>query len=300
MPTVSSILSHYRHEPMGVQTNLYRLLNHGALSGTGRLIIYPVDQGFEHGPRAFLKNTHAMDPVYHPTLAIEAGLSAYAAPLGWLEAGMSECVGKIPMILKINSSNQLAPSPADQALTASVDTAVRMGCIGIGFTMYPGSPCHLDQLRDLAVLCEEARQKGLLVIVWSYPRGDLDKKAEQALDVVSYGAHMAAQMGAHIIKVKLPKATIAGKHSKEDYDKANVFYDQLSDRVHHVVQSCFHGKRLVIFSGGEAKTTQDVLSDARAIKEGGGHGSIIGRNCFQRPREEALSLLKDMIALFKS
>lgn len=298
---VSEILSNYSHESLGVRSNLYRLLSQGNLSGTGNLIIYPVDQGFEHGPRAFLKNKDAFDPTYHPKLAIDAGLSAYAAPMGWLEAGADSFAGQIPLILKINSSNQLSPLPADQAITSSIDTALRIGCIGIGFTIYPGSSCNLDQLRDLSILTEEARQKGLIVVVWSYPRGEtIDKESETSLDTIAYGAHMAAQMGAHIIKVKLPSEKISGKNSKKDYENSDVPFKDLSDRVSHVVKSCFNGKRIVIFSGGEAKSKEDVINDAKAILKGGGNGSIIGRNCFQRSRDESLELLKEMTKIFKS
>src|SRR6266404_652356 len=100
---VKQILSWYASDNPGVLTNLARLLNHGTLAGTGRLVILPVDQGFEHGPaRSFAPNAPGYDPDYHFTLAIAAGCNAYAAPLGFLEAGAAEFAGEIPLILKIN------------------------------------------------------------------------------------------------------------------------------------------------------------------------------------------------------
>jgi class I fructose-bisphosphate aldolase len=105
-PRVQEILSWYGADNPGTLTNLARLLNHGRLGGTGKLVILPVDQGFEHGPaRSFAPNPPAYDPRYHFELAIEAGCNAYAAPLGFLEAGVREFAGDIPLILKTNDAD---------------------------------------------------------------------------------------------------------------------------------------------------------------------------------------------------
>ena len=171
--TVTEILSWYGSDNPGTLTNLSRLLNHGALAGTGKLVILPVDQGFEHGPgRCFAMNPPAYDPRYHFELAIEAGGSAYAAPLGFLEAGARDFAGQVPLILKLNNHDVLLEEkdPA-QALTASVHDAVRLGCVGIGFTIYPGSEHRLTMYSELRALAEEAKSSGLAVVVWSYPRG---------------------------------------------------------------------------------------------------------------------------------
>ncbi len=298
---VKKILSYYESDNPGTKTNLARMLMHGRLGGTGRMIILPVDQGFEHGPRTFVPNQAAFDPHYHFQMAVDAGLSAYAGPLGWLEAGADTFAGSIPTILKINSSNTLygKSNAPDQAVTGSIADALRLGCSAIGFTIYPGSNASLEMFEEIRELSLEAKSCGLAVIIWSYARGEMSKEGETAVDVIAYGAHMAALLGAHIIKVKLPTAHLEMSEAKKIYQEKGIKIDTLEDRVRHVVQSCFNGRRLVVFSGGEAKSVSDVMSDARAIAAGGGNGSIIGRNCFQRSRPEAMGMLKEMTEIFR-
>jgi class I fructose-bisphosphate aldolase len=298
---VEAILSNYAAETPGVLAGLRRLMNSGALAGTGKFVILPVDQGFEHGPaRSFASNPAGYDPSYHPSLAVEAGCNAYAAPLGFIEACAHEYAGRIPLILKLNNSDSLGgPEQPLSALTGSVKDALRLGCSAIGFTIYPGSSHRntmYEQVRDLVA---EAREAGLPSIVWSYPRGGaLSKDGETALDVVAYAAHLACQLGAHIVKVKPPTAHIEQKEAKKAYEKMPIA--TLADRVRHVVQACFNGKRIVIFSGGPAKSTDEVLAEVREIKQGGGSGSIMGRNAFQRSRADGAALLKSAIEIFKS
>lgn len=298
---VKKILSNYESDNPGSKTQLARLLMQGRLAGTGRMIILPVDQGFEHGPRTFLPNQPAFDPHYHFQMAVDAGLSAYAAPLGWLEAGADTFAGTVPTILKINSSNTLygKDNAPDQAVTGSIADALRLGCSAIGFTIYPGSDASLEMFEEIRELALEAKSCGLAVVIWSYARGNMSKAGETALDVIAYGAHIAALLGAHIIKVKLPSAHLEIEEAKKLYQNHGIKTDSLADRVRHIVQSCFNGRRLVVFSGGEAKSVEDVMDDVRAIAVGGGNGSIIGRNCFQRPRPEALAMLKDMTEIFR-
>jgi fructose-bisphosphate aldolase, class I len=302
-PRVREILSWYESDNPGTKGNLYRLLMTGKLAGTGKLVILPVDQGFEHGPaRSFSVNAPAYDPHYHYQLAIDAGLNAYAAPLGMLEAGADSFAGQIPTILKMNSANSLSrlEEDADQAVTASVADAVRLGCSAIGFTIYPGSDHAYDQMEELRDLAREAKSVGLAVVVWSYARGgSLDKKGETAADVIAYAAHMAALLGAHIIKVKPPSEHISLDSAKKAYEKGGIQLDGLSDRIRDVVRSCFNGRRIVIFSGGEAKSDANaVLDEIRQIAAGGGFGSIMGRNAFQRPRDEAIKLLDEIIEIY--
>ena len=270
----------------------------GRLGGTGKLIILPVDQGFEHGPgRSFAVNAPAYDPHYHYQLAIDAGLSAYAAPLGALEAGADTFAGQIPTILKINSSNSWAPRK-DQAVTGGIDEALRLGCSAIGFTIYPGSEEALDMIEEIRELSAEAKSVGIATVIWAYPRGgDLSKDGELALDVTAYGAHMAALLGAHIIKVKLPSAHIEQKDAQKSYEGAD--WSAQAERVRHIVKSCFNGRRMVVFSGGAAKGADAVFQDARDIRDGGGNGSIIGRNAFQRSREDALEMLDRLVRIYK-
>jgi class I fructose-bisphosphate aldolase len=300
-PRVKEILSWYSSDCPGTLTNLARLLGHGKLGGTGKLVILPVDQGFEHGPaRSFAPNPAGYDPDYHFQLAIDAGCNAYAAPLGFIEAGAAKFAGQVPTILKLNNSDSLAK--VDQpisAITGSVDEALRLGCAAVGYTIYPGSGARNRQYEDLRAITEEAKRKGLVVVVWSYPRGaGVSKDGETATDIAAYAAQIAAQLGAHIIKVKPPKDLVEGAEAKKVFEKYAIPTKTLPERVRHVVQSAFNGKRIVIFSGGEAKGTDEVLAEIRGLKEGGSFGSIMGRNAFQRPRAEALKLLDEVMKIY--
>jgi class I fructose-bisphosphate aldolase len=297
-PAVKAILANYESDNPGTKANLARILMQGRLGGTGKMIILPVDQGFEHGPaRSFAINEPAYDPHYHYQLAIDAGLNAYAAPLGALEAGADTFAGQIPTILKINSSNSWA-TRKDQAITGGVDDALRLGCSAIGFTIYPGSEDVLEMMEEIRELSAEAKSVGIATIIWAYPRGGiLSKEGELALDVTAYGAHMAALLGAHIIKVKLPAETIEQKDAQKAYEGGN--WAAQADRVRHIVQACFNGRRMVVFSGGASKGADAVFQDARDIRAGGGNGSIIGRNAFQRPRDEALQMLDRLVRIYK-
>jgi len=299
---VAEILSWYRSENPGTLNNLAQILNHGRLGGTGKLVILPVDQGFEHGPaRTYAKNPAGYDPHYHFDLAVRAGCNAYAAPLGFLEAGAADFAGQVPTILKLNNSDSLYSDPDPRpAVTGSVEDALRLGCAAIGFTIYPASAerCEMfEQLRELAL---EAKSAGLAVVVWSYPRGSgISKEGETAIDVTAYAAQIAAQLGAHIIKVKPPSAHIEQDAARKVYQKEKIPVDSLPDRIRHVVQSAFNGKRIVIFSGGAAKGVDEVMEEIRAIREGGGFGSIIGRNSFQRPETDAVKLLREIMAIYQ-
>ncbi|WPB84206.1 class I fructose-bisphosphate aldolase [Sediminicoccus rosea] len=297
---VKDILSWYESDNPGTKGNLARILMTGKLGGTGRMVILPVDQGFEHGPaRSFAPNPPAYDPRYHFELAIEAGLNAYAAPLGALEAAAGSYAGCIPTILKVNSSNSLSTTK-DQAVTATVQDALRLGCSAIGFTIYPGSEYQFEMMEELRELSAEAKAVGLAVVTWSYPRGPmLDKVGETALDIAAYAAHIAALTGAHIIKVKPPTDAVFLDAAKKTYQSHPVDVKDAAARIAHIVQACFAGRRLVVFSGGEAKGADALLNEVRAIHAGGGNGSIVGRNAFQRPKDEALKLLSDIIDIYK-
>ena len=298
---VAEILSWYGSDNPGTLTNLARLLNHGKLGGTGRLVILPVDQGFEHGPaRSFASNAEGYDPRYHFELAIEAGCNAYAAPLGFLEAGAREFAGEIPLILKVNSHDSLLEEKdPDQALTSSVADALRLGCVGVGYTIYPGSQHRLEMYQTIRAYAEEAKRHGLVVVIWSYPRGSsLSKAGETGIDVCGYAAHIAAQLGAHLVKVKLPSAHIEQDAARKVYEKEKIPIGTLAERVRHVVQCAFNGRRLVIFSGGPAEADETVFGEVRAIRDGGGFGSIIGRNSFQRKRADALRFLDTIMGIY--
>jgi class I fructose-bisphosphate aldolase len=299
---VKEILSWYESDNPGTKTNLARLLNTGRLAGTGKLVILPVDQGFEHGPaRSFAVNPGGYDPNYHFELAIEAGCNAYAAPLGFIENAAARHAGEIPLILKLNSHDALHDEKDPlSAVTSSVHDALRLGCVAIGFTIYPGSVHAREMYEQLRGLAEEAKSHGLAVVVWSYPRGSaMSKDGETAIDVVAYAAHIAAQLGAHVIKVKLPSAHLEQVEAKKVYEKTAIPIATQAERVRHVIQSAFNGRRILIFSGGAKKESDEaVFDEARAIRDGGGFGSIIGRNSFQRPKEHALKFLDTIMKIY--
>jgi class I fructose-bisphosphate aldolase len=291
--SVRRLLGHYDGERPGVKANLARLLMQGCMAGSGKLVILPVDQGFEHGPlRSFAVNPPAYDPLYHFSLAIEARLSALAGPLGLLAAGADRHAGEIPLILKANNANALG-GVKDEAITATPQDALELGCAAIGYTIYPGSDRQYDMFEEVRAGAAEARSKGLAVVVWAYPRGGtLRPEDETALDVVAYGAQIAAQLGAHIIKVKAPAAVFSREENAEAFAAAGLDASELRNRVAHVIQAAFAGRRIVLFSGGATRGDDELLNEVEEIYSGGGHGSIIGRNAFQRPRAEALALLE--------
>jgi class I fructose-bisphosphate aldolase len=295
---VRKILSYYESDNPGTKANLARILMQGKLGGTGKLLILPVDQGFEHGPaRSFAPNPVGYDPHYHFQLAIDAGLSAFASPLGMIEAGADTFAGQIPTILKVNSGNSLALIK-DQAVTGSVGDALRLGCSAIGFTIYPGADDQFDMMEEFRELAAEAKAVGLAVVLWSYPRGGvLTKDGETAIDVTAYAAHLAALLGAHIIKVKPPTDEIGLDAAAKSYEGIDT--STLAKRIEHVVQSCFNGRRIVVFSGGEAKGLDGIIGEIKELYEGGANGSVIGRNSFQRPRDEAIAMLNQIISIYQ-
>jgi class I fructose-bisphosphate aldolase len=300
---VQEILSWYQSDSPGTLANLHRMLMTGTLAGTGKMVILPVDQGFEHGPaRSFAKNPAGYDPEYHFQLAIESGCNAYAAPLGFIEACARKYAGQIPLILKVNNSDSLSKlgGAPISAVTSSVKEAVRLGCAAVGYTIYPASDARNAQFEALRAITEEAKANGLVVVVWSYPRGTgVSKDGETAVDIAAYAAQIACQLGAHIVKVKPPKDLVELNEAKKVYEEQKIPRATLAERVKHVVQSAFNGKRIVIFSGGEAKGTDAVLEEIRGLAQGGAFGSIMGRNAFQRPKAEAMKLLSDVMAIYK-
>ena len=300
---VRQILSWYAGSNAGVLTNLARMLNHGRLAGTGKMVILPVDQGFEHGPaRSFSKNPDGYDPRYHVELAIDSGCNAYAAPLGFIEAIAADYAGQVPLILKLNNNDSLYPNKNPcSAVTSTIDDALRLGCSAVGFTIYPGTAFKNEQFEQIRELSAEAKSVGLPTVIWSYPRGEgLSKAGETGIDVVAYAAQIACQLGAHIVKVKPPTAHIEQDAARKEYEAQNIPIASLSDRIHHVLLACVGGRRFVIFSGGAAKGTTDVIEEVRDLARGGSFGSIMGRNAFQRPKDDAISLLHEIMDIYAS
>src|SRR5580658_5255016 len=300
---VKQILSWYGSDNPGVKANLHRMMMTGNLAGTGKFVILPVDQGFEHGPaRSFAPNPEGYDPDYHFQLGIDAGCNAYAAPLGALEASSDKFAGQLPTILKLNNSDTLAKMDQPcSAVTGSVEDALRLGCTAIGFTIYPGSGARNTMYEELRELVLEAKSVGLPTVLWAYPRGaGLSKDGETAVDVCGYAAQISAQLGAHVIKIKPPTDFIEQPEAKKVFEKYAIPTKTMADRVRHCVQSAFNGKRIIIFSGGETKADQELLDQIKGLAAGGSYGSIMGRNSFQRPRAEALKLLQSVMQIYKS
>jgi len=294
-PPVSSILSWYDGERPGVKANLARLLMHGRTGGSGKLLVLPVDQGFEHGPaRSFASNPEAFDPRYHFELGIAGQVSALAAPLGFLAACADHYAGAIPMILKANHADNLATTK-DQAVIATAKDALELGCCAIGYTIYPGSDFQYAMFEEVSDGIAQARALGLPTMIWAYPRGgSIGREGESALDVVSHAAQIAALLGAHIIKVKPPGNRIEFEEARPAYAALGRDFGLLEERVRHVVQSALGGRRIVLFSGGPARTLDAIYAEVDGIAAGGGGGSIIGRNSFQRPKAEALAMLNNI------
>lgn len=292
---VDEILSWYDTADRRTLTNLRRILMQGRTGGSGKLVVLPVDQGFEHGPaRSFAVNAPGYDPRYHAQLALDAGCSAHALPLGACEMVAGGYADRLPLILKCNSSDSLfTGADPEPAVTAGVDEALRLGCAAVGFTIYPGSAARNHMYESLRQLARDAAAAGLPLVVWSYPRGSgVSLEGRTGVDVVAYAAHLACQLGAQVVKVKPPTEYIESAAAKTALERGGVPLQTLADRVRHVVQSAFDGHRIVIFSGGAAKSTAAVLEENRQTALGGGFGTIMGRNSFQRPHAEAVELLQ--------
>ena len=303
---VKKILDKYESDNPGTKANLARILMQGKLGGTGKLVILPVDQGFEHGPaRSFAPNPPAYDPHYHFQLAIDAGLNAYAAPLGLIEAGADTFAGAIPTILKLNSGQQpVRPTKRPGGHRLASTDALRLGCAAIGFTIYPGSDDQPTSMMEEIARAGRARPRrvGLAVVMWSYPRGgNLDKAGETAIDICAYAAHMAALLGAHIIKVKPPTDVLSQPEAaKKAYEKAEDRH--LDARPSASRTSCRRPSTAGASSSSRAarrRTSTACSPRSAAIRDGGANGSIIGRNTFQRPRDEALEMLDKIIGIYQ-
>ena len=292
---VKKVLSWYAGEPTAVITNLARVLEHGELAGTGRVSVLPIDQDFELGHLALAPNSEIFSAKAQWDLAIEAGFSAFAATLGTLRqfAADPAYVGRIPLILKINSSSPLSKgqSAPDQALTASVKAAKELGCVGVGFTHYLGSPTDIEMTEELKDVIAEARDEGLFTAVWSYARrygenAKIKSNCEQAIDVISDAARVAVGLGAHMVKIKMPNEKFGMVSNEEKFKEFGIPYETQQERLAHVV-NVTGKRRLIVVAGGDAKDEQGVLAEVTAGCLGGTRGVAMGRNAFQLSAEEA-------------
>jgi class I fructose-bisphosphate aldolase len=270
---------------VGKKARLYRLLyGHGPANGT--LMILPIDQGLEHGPRDFFDAPESQDPSFQFRIAIEGRFSAIACQIGLAEKYYSSYAGKIPLVVKLNGKTEI---PSDDAplspLNASVEDAVRLGADAVGYTLYVGSSRQDEDFQQFRCVRQDADRFGMPVIVWSYPRGAAieAKGGKDTVYAIDYAARVAQELGADVIKLNVPtfdpdKLSRAPKPYQRDWTEETA--------LSQVIRSA--GRSLVIFAGGERKTGGAALEQAEACMQAGATGLIFGRNVWQRPLSEAL------------
>ena len=276
----------------GKRTRLRRLLFEFG-PGNGTLLLLPIDQGIEHGPRDFFPNPASKDPEYQFRLAAEAGYSAIACQIGLATKYYPDYAGQVPLLLKVNGKTDLPPSDeAFSTTNASVEDAVRLGADAVGYTLYVGSPRQDQDLRQLQTVREDCDRFGMPLVIWAYPRGSaVSKKGGQnSFYAIDYAARLAMEMGADVVKLNMPKLD-------KDKDKdAPAPYNELEvsqeEAVRQVVESA--GRSLVVLSGGSRVDDDALLGQTRMILEGGGSGVIYGRNVWQREWGEAVEIIEQI------
>jgi class I fructose-bisphosphate aldolase len=278
--------------PPGKRARLRRLLFEFG-PGNGTLMLLPIDQGIEHGPRDFFPNPASKDPSYQFRLAAEAGYSALACQIGMAEKYYPDYAGQVPLILKVNGKTDVPPS--DDALSttnASVEDAVRLGADAVGYTLYVGSPRQGEDLHQLKGVREDCDRYGMPLVVWAYPRGrDIDEKGGQlSFYAIDYAARLAMEMGADVVKLNFPKLDPdKAKDSPAPYNEMDV---SIEDAVSQIVASA--GRSLVVLSGGSRTDDETVIGHTKAIMEAGGSGVIFGRNVWQREWNDALEIIEQI------
>jgi class I fructose-bisphosphate aldolase len=273
----------------GKRTRLRRLLFEFG-PGNGTLLLLPIDQGIEHGPRDFFPNPASKDPEYQFRLAAEAGYSALACQIGLAEKYYPDYAGQVPLILKVNGRTDVPPSDeAFSSTNASVEDAVRLGADAVGYTMYLGSPLQTTDLHQLKGVREDCDRYGMPLVVWAYPRGSaIDKKGgRDSFYAIDYAARMAMEMGADVVKLNMPKINPeTDKDAPAPYNEMQVTQEEA---IGHCVASA--GRSLVVLSGGSKADDETVLSNTKAVMDAGGSGVIFGRNVWQREWSEALEII---------
>ena len=276
----------------GKRARLHRLLFEFG-PGNGTLMLLPIDQGIEHGPRDFFPNPASKDPEYQFRLAAEAGYSALACQIGMAEKYYPDYAGQVPLILKVNGKTDVPPS--DDALStcnASVEDGVRLGADAIGYTLYVGSPRQDEDLVQLRQVRQDCDRFGMPLVIWAYPRGSAieEKGGQTTFYAIDYAARMAMEMGADVVKLNLPKLDPEkAKLTPAPYNEMDV---SIEDAVHSVVESA--GRSLVVLSGGSKIDDDKLLEQTRVIMQAGGSGVIYGRNVWQRPWDEALEIVEQI------
>jgi fructose-bisphosphate aldolase, class I len=271
----------------GKRTRLRRLLFEFG-PGNGTLLLLPIDQGIEHGPRDFFANPDSKDPEYQFHLAAEAGYSAIACQIGLAEKYYPDYAGQVPLLLKVNGKTDIPPADDPLSTTnASVEDAVRLGADAVGYTLYVGSPRQDADLHQLKGVREDCDRYGMPLVIWAYPRGSAVKAkgGQDSFYAIDYAARLAMEMGADIVKLNLPKPE-AHPDSPAPYNELEVTQEEA---VQQVVSSA--GRSLVVLSGGSKIDDDALLNQTRYIMEAGGQGVIYGRNVWQRPHAEALEII---------
>ncbi len=278
--------------PPGKRARLRRLLFEFG-PGNGTLMLLPIDQGIEHGPRDFFPNPASKDPEYQFRLAAEGGYSAIACQIGLAEKYYPDYAGHVPLILKVNGKTDVPPSDdAFSTTNASAEDAVRLGADAVGYTMYLGSPLQGQDLHQLKGVREDCDRYGMPLVIWAYPRGSaIEKKGgRDSFYAIDYAARMAMEMGADVVKLNFPKLNPDNdKDSPAPYNEGNFSQEEA---VQHVVSSA--GRSLVVLSGGSRTDDETVLAHTRAIMDAGGTGVIFGRNVWQREWNEALEIIEQI------
>jgi class I fructose-bisphosphate aldolase len=281
---------------IGKRARLHRLLyKYGPANGT--LMLLPIDQGLEHGPRDFFVNPDAKDPEFQLRLAKEGGFSGIVFQYGIARKYMSQYAGEVPLVLKLNGKTEI---PSDKSpispCIASVEDAVRLGADAVGYTLYVGSPLQAEDFEQFRKVRSAAERYGMPVIVWAYPRGEAieAKGGRDSLYAVDYAARVANELGADIVKVNVP--SINPEKDAAAPKPYNSMQVSREEAVRMVVESA--GRTMVLFSGGEMQGEGTVIDKARIGMESGATGLIFGRNIWQRPYDEALALaqqIRDMM-----
>lgn len=292
-----------------VLENLKRLYTAGRLGNTGYLSILPVDQGIEHSAGAsFAKNPMYFDPENIIKLALEANCSGVASTLGVLGLNSKKYADKIPFIVKLNHNELLTyPNKHDQIMFGQVQQAFDMGAIGIGATVYFGSPESNRQLMEVSKAFAEAHRLGMFTILWCYVRNSgfsvNGVNYEASADITGQANHLGVTIEADVIKQKLPENNAGYKAMNTGTSS----YGKLDDRIYsdlttehpidltkYQVANCYMGKIPLISSGGASgeNDLKEAVMTAVINKRAGGSGLIMGRKAFQRPMSEGVQLLQ--------
>jgi fructose-bisphosphate aldolase, class I len=277
----------------GKRSRLHRLLyTYGP--GNGRMMILPIDQGMEHGPRDFFVNPESKNPEFQLRVALAGGFSGIAFQIGIAEKYIGKYAGKVPLVLKLNGKTEIPPDDeAFSPLNASVSDAVRLGADAVGYTCYVGSPQQDRDFVQFSKVRQDAERCGIPVIMWAYPRGaSMEKKGgRDCFYAVDYAARVAQELGADVVKVNVPKITGKETDSPAPYNELQL---SMKDMLEHVVASA--GQTMVIISGGAKKGDDGLLETVQTCAAAGVHGFIFGRNVWQRPYDDALAIAGRMRA----